>query len=183
MRPGPRRGLRSPGVGREVIDSSAASRTVVWADGARRGVAVRPRDAGPAEFGRLREPVEGLGHAGEFDDADAGREEIEERAEQGGLAGMPVLGRDDERDAGLDEEPELGRQSASSVPSRRSAMRERGSVHVADGHGPALARCGPRESPANCGGSGGRPAYGHPSGASNDAGYVPRLGTVPCRLR
>ena len=68
------------------------------------------RATGPAELRCLRQPGERLRLAGELDLVDGRRQEVKERAQQCGLAGPLCLGSDDERDARLDEHPELRRQ-------------------------------------------------------------------------
>ena len=72
-----------------------------------RAVGGGTRDARPAQLGGLRQPVECLGLTGQLDHPDVGRQEGQERREQGGLAHMLVLGRDDDRDARLEQQPEL----------------------------------------------------------------------------
>ncbi len=74
---------------------------------------VRGRSAArsaPTELRGLRQPVEGLRRALELDRPDARRQEVEERAEERGLADLPGLGGDDDRDAALDKDPQRRRQ-------------------------------------------------------------------------
>ena len=86
----------------------------------------RDRHAGPAELGRLWEPVERLGLAGELDEPDRRRQEREQRPQEGRLADALRLRRDDERDAPLEQQPD-GRPPARcrACPSRMSATIER----------------------------------------------------------
>jgi hypothetical protein len=96
----------TPGVSRRVVGQLVDQQDgCVRAD--RLGVRGRVRRARPAELGGLREPVERLVLPGELHDADVRRQEVEQRAEHRRLADELRLGRHDDRDAGLDEQPEL----------------------------------------------------------------------------
>ena len=116
----------TPGVGRGVVGQLVDQQDGgVGAD--RVGVRVRVRRSRPAEFGGLRQPVEGLVLAGQLHDADVGRQEVEQRAEHRRLADELRLGRDDDRNTGFDEQPELRRELQSSVPDPISSTTDRGS--------------------------------------------------------
>ena len=133
-------GCLAPGVDRQVVgqfrgveDGRVGAGRVA---GGRRG-----RDPGPAQLGGLWQPGEGLGLAFEADDADRLREEGEERVEEGRLADLAGLGGDDDRDAGLDEEPQRGGQFG--VEGALADQRDDRAIGGVVGHCPSL-RCDPK---------------------------------------
>ena len=71
----------APGVGGRVVGELEGQQDCrVRAD--RVGIGRSVDGPGPAKLRRLGKPVEGLALAGQFDDADGGRQEVEQRAEQ-----------------------------------------------------------------------------------------------------
>ncbi len=92
---------------------------------------------GPAEFGCLGQPVEGLLCARELDDACLGPEEREQGVEHRRLPDVLGLGGDDDRNARLDQQPERRRQFRveSAFPDQRD---DRAIGGTAVGHGPSV---------------------------------------------
>lgn len=127
------------------------------------------RDAGPAELGRLGQPLERLRRSGQLLHRRRRRHEIAQRPEEGRLAGTPRPHR----------RPRTGRPprpaARSSPPARNRACRARSArrwcaVPVERGGrptGPAQGRCRPRGLQRSGDGWVGPAAYGRAPGASN----------------
>ena len=97
----------APGVGRQVVRQLVGEKDrPLRTDGV--AMLGSSRDARPAELRRLRKPGERLRFAGQLDDRDRRRHEGQERAEERRLAHALWSGGHDDRDAGLDQKPELG---------------------------------------------------------------------------
>ena len=147
-------GLLAPGVGREVVGELGHEEDgVVGADrrGLGRLVAVAVRSgASRRAVAATRAPVACGSQSNvsvepcELDRPDAGRQEVQERAEERGLADLPVLGGDDDRDAALDEDPQRRRQlriERAGTQQFHDGTRRR--WHVPDGDVAPRGRCHP----------------------------------------
>jgi hypothetical protein len=99
----------APGVGGRVVGELEGQQDRrVGTD--RIGVGGRVRLPRPAKLRRLGQPVEGLALTRQFHDPNGGWQEVEQCAESGRFADPLIFGGDDDRDACLDEQPQLRSQ-------------------------------------------------------------------------